>query len=83
MIGTRVCQTGNGSNILFEYYEFIFNPFHIQDATVKKIEYIDDDDSDELEYDPGVIELTFKNGKVVEIVYEEKIYIKLKKMFSD
>lgn len=81
MIGTRVCSTGNGSNILLEYYEFIFNPFHVQSATIKKIEYIDSDDSEE-DYDPGVIELTFKNGIVVEIIYDESIYLTLKKMYE-
>lgn len=81
MIATRICTSVNGSEVFYEYYEFIFNPFHILSATIRKIDYIEDDDPED--YDPGTIELIFKTGQVIEIIYEERIYLKLKKLFND
>lgn len=83
MIGVKITTQGRGSAIEYTYNEFFFNPFHIQSVTVFKTEIVGDEDDEEgADLDPGYMVLSFKNGESAEIVYDETLYLKLKKQFE-
>ena len=89
----RAVTIGTGSNATVTYKEFHFHLHHVQYMTVEPVTlYFDENESEdpieanELDEDGNdedrTIELHFKDGSIVEIVYNESIYRKLKQYFN-
>ena len=94
MEALRIITKGSGSNSEFEYKEFFFHTHHLLNATSDmETLFIDEESEDEEpksanQFDEDgndfdrTIELHFKDGSTVEIVYNEKTYRKLKQYFN-
>ena len=93
MESLRAVTIGTGSNATVTYKEFHFHIHLVSYITVEPVTfYLDESESEEpisaneLDEDGNdedrTIELHFKDGSTVEIVYNEKTYRKLKQYFN-